>query len=154
MPVNPLRSISKYRQNTASLFGCYFSAEFNGILITLRIYRHEEQSTTTASLNGIRISTTNCDRGTVPVTPRGCNREIAASLTVRSQTLFALLSRFFGTERHFQKNIVPGRANWQLGLFELHLRRPRIRYRSLILAHSRPSKSKSGLSLSKETLNS
>ena len=43
--------ISKYSQNTASLFGCYFSASFNGILIILRIYRHEEQSTTKVLTN-------------------------------------------------------------------------------------------------------
>ena len=45
---------------------------------------------------------------------KGYNREVAAFLTVSGSdpfragvSLSALLSRFFGTERHFQKNIVP-----------------------------------------------
>ena len=43
--------ISKYSQNTASLFGCYFIVKFNGIPILLRINRHEEQSTTKVLTN-------------------------------------------------------------------------------------------------------
>lgn len=35
----------------------------------------------------------------------------------------------FGTERQFQKNNVLGRAEWQIKVFELQPRHPRIRYR-------------------------